>query len=447
MSSSAIFHRSPDRDYPIAVGGEGVYLFTESGEKILDGCCGAAVSCLGHSNHEVTDAIIDQVKKLNWAHTAEFTTGPAEELARLLLDESHGAFEKVCFLSSGSEAVESAIKILRQYHVYNNEPDRVNIIGRHHSYHGNTLGALAAGNNPARRPTFAPMLGPVFHHVSRCLYDADGNGRTETEYEDALIGEFEAKIAELGPSTVAGIIVEPLVGATLGSAPATASYLPRLRELCDRHGIILVFDEVMCGMGRIGSLHAWQRLGNVAPDLQTIGKGLGAGYQPLSAVLMAPKIYKLFEEHSRGGRHFESGHTFQGHPVACAGALAVQKIVKRDNLARNTLEMGELLRKLLYDGLPQEVIGHGASIRGMGLFMTVDFGTAGSHCGGRLAGEVKTETFREGAAVYPCSPTVDALLFAPPFIISAEEVAALAGAFHRALKTVLSRRREMVARK
>lgn len=440
--SSAIFHRSVDKAYPEAVSGDGVYLITRTGQKILDGSSGAAVSCLGHNNAEVVDAIVAQARSLNFAHTHFFTSDPAEQLASHLLAESREAFAKVMFLCSGSEAVESALKVARQFHVYRGEPGRVNFIGRVHSYHGNTLGALSAGNNPARRATFEPVLSPAFHHVSRCFYGADGQGRSEEEYEDALIAEFEAKANELGPQTVAAIIVEPVVGATLGAAVATKTYLPRLRQLCDRHGILLIFDEVMCGMGRSGTYHAWEQLGGVAPDLQTIGKGLSGGYQPLSAVLIGKKVYDVFEACSKDGEKFTNGHTFQGHSVACAASLAVQKILKRDGLVQNVAKMGPLLQARIEEGLPTELVKLGARMRGVGLFRAIDFGEAASAFGGALAGEVGEETFKQGAAVYPCSSAVDAILFAPPFIISSEEVAVLADTFLRALGNVLARRRE-----
>ncbi|KAK3314113.1 class-III aminotransferase [Apodospora peruviana] len=435
-STTSIFHRSLETTYPVALSGDGVYLLTKSGQKILDGSSGAAVSSVGHGNQEVIDAIIHQTQALSFAHTSFFTSDPAEELANFLITESGGPsiFSKVSFLCSGSEAVETALKIARQYHVYRNEPERVNFIGREYSYHGNTLGALAAGNNPPRRAVFGPILSQVFHHVSRCFYDADGEGRSEEEYEDALIQEFEDKVEQLGPKTVAAIIVEPVGGATLGAATPTKTYLPRLRKLCDKHGILLIFDEVMCGMGRCGNYHAWQGLGGVAPDLQTIGKGLGGGYLPLSAVLMGPKVYSVFEKGSKAGEKFTSGHTFQGHPVACASAIAVQRIIKRDCLIPNVVKMGLRLRMLLADGFPAELVEGGARVRGRGLFQSLDFGTAGTKLGGPLGAAVRDEAFRLGAAVYLCSSAVDAVLFAPPFIINAEEVGKLADIVLTALR-------------
>lgn len=440
--NSVLLHRSLDKTYPTATGGEGVYLLTSDGRKVLDGSSGAAVSCLGHGNQEVIQAICDQAKRLSFAHTSFFTSDPAEELGRLILEKSDNQFSKVLYLTSGSEAVESALKLARQYHVYRGEPQRVNFIGRVHSYHGNTLGALAAGNNPARRGPFAPVLASTFHHVSRCFYDADGKGQSEEEYENKLILEYEDKFKQLGPTTVAAVIVEPVVGATLGSMPATANYLPKLTQLCKKYGILTIFDEVMCGMGRCGSYHAWQSLGNVAPDLQTVGKGLGAGYQPLSAVLLGERVASVFEKHSRGPTTFLSGHTFQGHPMACAGALTVQTILFRDDLVSQCRKLGEILGQVVSSELPDEWRQHGGNLRGLGLFRTVDFGNMKELYGGPLAGEVSRRSFNLGAAVYLCSPAVDAVLLCPPFVASEEEIRSLGQILVQAVGDVLQSRKE-----
>ena len=438
---SAVLHRDLTKTYPIAVSGEGVYVITKEGNKILDGSSGAAVSSVGHGNKEVIEAIVDQIRTLSFAYTAFFTSQVAEDLASHIIDQSGpGTFSKVLFTSSGSEAVESALKAARQYHVFNGDLKRVNFIGRINSYHGNTLGAMSAGLNPSRREAFEPMLGSVFHHVSRCFYTEDGKGLSEEEYEDRLIGEFEAKMQSLGPETVAAVIVEPVVGASLGAVAATPTYLPRLKALCQKHGILAIWDEVMCGMGRIGSYHAWQGLGGAVPDLQTIGKGLGAGYLPLSAVLIGTKVYDTFNKCASGPKTFMNGHTFQAHPAACAGALAVQKIIQRDQLLANVRERGEQLDSALRERLPAHVLEHPGSLRGVGLFRCVDFGTLEASLGGPLAQEVADETFNKGAAVYPCSLPRDAVILAPPYIISPEEIETLVEAFSEATKTVLQRR-------
>lgn len=439
--SSAVFHRSLEKNYPAAVGGEGVYLHTSDGRKILDGSSGAAVSCLGHGHQEVIDSICQQARQLSFAHTSFFTSDPAEDLARFILDKSSGSFDKVLFLTSGSEAIESALKLARQYHLYKGQPERVNYIGRLHSYHGNTLGALGAGNNPGRRAPFAPILGGTFHHTRRCFYDTDGQQQTEEAYEDGLIVDLEEQIHTLGPETVAAVIVEPVVGSTLGSAPATSRYLPRLAALCRRHGILIIFDEVMCGMGRVGTYHAWQSLGNVAPDLQTIGKGLCAGYQPLSAVLLAPQVSSVFKEHSKGPNAFLSGHTFQGHAIACAASLTVQTILFRDGLIERCKVLGGVLRETLKSGLSEEWRQQHGSIRGLGLFQTLDFGSMKLQYGGApLAGEVARRAFEIGAAVYLCSPAVDAILMCPPFVATEDEIRSLARIVLQALDDVLKSR-------
>ncbi|KAK5174871.1 uncharacterized protein LTR77_000007 [Saxophila tyrrhenica] len=423
MPSSAVFYRSLDKAYPVAVGGQGVHLFTKDGEKILDGSSGAAVSSIGHNNQEVVDAIVAQARGLSFAHSSFFTSDPVEELATFLLEQSKGSdFSRVNFLCSGSEAVESALKLVRQYHIYNGQPERTKFIGRHHSYHGNTMGAMAIGFNPPRRQPFEAILSRAFHHVSRCFYDQDANGRSEQHFEDDLIAEYESKIQELGATTIAAVVVEPVVGATLGTVPATKTYLPRLKQLCEKHGVLLVFDEVMCGMARVGSYHAWQCLGGFPPDVQTIGKGLGGGYLPLSAILISTKVASVFEQNR------------------CASALAVQKIIQRDDLVQNARRQGLLLEKMVVKALPAELKALGASMRGLGLFRSIDFGNSKTKFGGPLAAQVAEETFKNGATVYLCSGAVDAVMFAPPLIIANEELAELGDKFQRAVRTVLSRR-------
>lgn len=438
--ASAVFHRSLEKAYPTAVAGQGIYLKTDDGREIIDGSSGAAVSSIGHGNVEVIEAICDQARALAFAHSSFFTSNPAEDLAKVLIDNSDGAFLNVLFLSSGSEAVESALKLARQFHIYNGEPERINFIGRMNSYHGNTLGALAAGNNPARRAAFDPVLSDRFHHVSRCFYQKDGHGRSEAEYENFLIAELGDKIAELGGKNVAAVIVETVGGATLGSPEPTSNYLRRMSELCKRHGILTIFDEVMCGMGRVGSYHAWRRYGGVAPDLQPVGKGLGAGYLPLAAVLIGPKVQGLFEQSSRGSNAFVSGHTFQDHPMSCASALTVQRIIQRDGLVYKCNEMGKRLVRELHSRLPEAFRSFDGSIRGSGLFQTVDFGEAATSFGGPIAKDVSIEAFLLGAAVYLCSPAVDAIVICPPFIINDAEATKLADIVAQALRNVLSLR-------
>ncbi|KAK4938256.1 hypothetical protein LTR10_021235 [Elasticomyces elasticus] len=429
---TAIFHRSLNKNYNIASGGQGVYILHPDGSRTLDGSSGAAVSCLGHGHKAVIEAIVEQARKMAFAHTSFFTSDPAEELARFLIDQSDNAFTKVMFLSSGSEAVESAIKLTRQYHVSRGDPKRVNFICREYAYHGNTLGALSAGFNPPRRRTFEPLLSAAFHHVSPCFFSRDAkDGEDEDAYVERLVQEYEEMFETLDPSSVAAVLVEPMSGATLGAVPAARGYLARLRELCDKYGALLIFDEVMCGMGRAGTLHAWQSLGNVVPDLQTIGKGLGAGYQPISAVLVNPKVHQIMET-SQNQHPFISGHTYQGHSIGCAAALATQHTIITDGLLANVRAMGALCEEQLQKQVPKL-----KEIRGMGLFIAVEFAT--QH-GQGIAADVASTCLSNGAAVYLCSSAVDAILFAPPFIINEQEVYELVSIFVASTKEVLRQR-------
>ncbi|KAH7024770.1 pyridoxal phosphate-dependent transferase [Microdochium trichocladiopsis] len=438
--SSSIFHRKLGHTYPTATGGQGVYVHTSDGKKVLDGSCGAAVSCLGHGHPAVIAAIVDQAQALAFAHTSFFTNGPAEKLSTLLLSLSDDAFSKVMFVSSGSEAVEAALKIARQYHVSNGQPGRVNYVGRMFGYHGNTFGALSAGNNPQRRATFEPVLSKAFHHVSPCFFSRDAQpGESEQGYVDRLIAEYEDLFQSLGPETVAAVILEPISGATLGCVPPTAGYLSRIKELCARHGALLIFDEVMCGMGRAETTHAWQALGGTRPHIQTIGKGLGGGYQPISAVLVASEVHDVIEA-AQVSLPFVNGHTYQGHPIGCAAALAVQQTIVDEKLLDNVTKMGELLVRRILEMTPQV-----KEVRGVGLFQAAEFRpaettttTAGTTTTSKLAAKVAAKCLENGAAVYLCSTAVDAVMFAPPFIISEAEVDELVAIFSSSVTQVLA---------
>lgn len=335
-------------------------------------------------------------------------------------------------MATGSESVESAMKLARHYHVSQGQSQRTNFICRRYGYHGNTLGALSAGYNPPRRQPFEPLLSSAFHHVSPCWYTNDAReGEDEELYVERLISEYEETFQILGPATVAAVLFEPIGGATLGAVPAAYGYLARIRDLCDQYGALLIYDEVMCGMGRSGTLHAWQSLGNIAPDIQTVGKGLAAGYQPVSAILIGTKVHNAMA--SAEGKHpFVSGHTYQGHSIGCAAALAVQQTIAEDKLLANVAEMGQLLRQELVRLSPQL-----KEVRGLGLFIAVEFV---HQKGGRIAPEVASTCLANGAAVYQCSPAVDAILFAPPFTILPEEVCKLVQIFVESVATVLARR-------
>ncbi|MBV8458203.1 MAG: aspartate aminotransferase family protein, partial [Acetobacteraceae bacterium] len=328
---SRILHRAGAT--PVAaVGGNGIHLHLADGRTIIDGSGGAAVACIGHGDPRVIEAIAAQASKVAYTHTAFFTTEPAEELAQILLDGEPGGLSHAFFCSSGSEGAEAAIKLARQYHIERGERQRTRFIARRQSYHGTTLGALSAGGNMMRRRLYEPILSPAFSHVSPCFaYRFKRDDEAEEEYVCRLIEELDDEFRRLGPEMVAAFVAEPVVGATSGCVTALPGYFPRIRELCDGYGALLILDEVMCGMGRTGTMHAWEQEG-AAPDIQIVAKGLGGGYQPIGGIL----IHRRIVDAIRGGSGaFLHGQTYQAHPVACAGALAVQRIIREDNLLSN----------------------------------------------------------------------------------------------------------------
>src|SRR4051812_3995543 len=344
MAKSRVLHRSLRETPPKAVGGEGIWLFREDGRKVLDASGGAAVSCLGHQHPRVLAAMEKQASKLAYAHTGFFTSEPAEELAELLVGHEPGGLAYAYFVSGGSEAVEASIKLARQYFIERGEPQRAHFIARRQSYHGNTLGALAAGGNAWRREPYAPLLSGAFSHVTPAFaYHEKRDGESEADFVTRLAAELEAEFQRLGPDMVAAFIAEPVVGATSGCVTAPEGYFRAVRDICNRHGALLIFDEVMCGMGRTGTLHAWEQEG-VAPDIQVVAKGLGGGYQPIGAMLAGGKVIDALRQ---GSGTFMHGHTYQAHPIACAAALEVQKVISEERLLDKVKERGAQLERRL----------------------------------------------------------------------------------------------------
>jgi adenosylmethionine-8-amino-7-oxononanoate aminotransferase len=421
-----ILHRSALANPPLAVGGKGIELFGADGKHYIDASGGAAVSCLGHGHPGVLAALHKQLDELAYAHTSFFTTEAAEQLAIRLVADAPAGIDRVYLVSGGSEAVEAALKMARQYFVEIGEPQRRHIIGRRQSYHGNTLGALAAGGNEWRRTQFAPLLIET-HHIGPCYaYRHRHEGESDADYAARAAQELENKILELGPDTVIAFIAETVVGATSGAVPPVADYFKRIRAICDRYGVLLILDEVMCGMGRTGTLHACEQDG-IAPDLLVAAKGLGAGYQPIGAVLLAKRIFEAF---SKGSGFFQHGHTYMCHPMAAAAALAVQEVIARDGLLGNVKTMGARLGRRL-----KECFGnhhHVGDVRGRGLFWALEFvEDRGSKQpfppAMKLNAAVKREAFARGLLVYPMGGTIDGVngdhvLLAPPFIVTAENV-------------------------
>ncbi|MGE8690090.1 MAG: aspartate aminotransferase family protein [Achromobacter sp.] len=425
-NTTHVLHRSLRQTPPVAVRGQGAWVYDSAGRAYLDGSGGAAVSCLGHNHPDIQAAMHAQIDALAYAHTSFFTTEVAERLADRLVADAPEGISHAYFVSGGSEAVEAALKMARQYFVEIGQPERRHIVARRQSYHGNTLGALAVGGNAWRRAQFAPLLIEV-EHVSPCYaYRDQREGESAEQYGERLAQELEQTFERLGPGTVMAFVAEPVVGATAGAVTAVPGYFRRVREVCDRHGVLLIADEVMCGMGRTGTLYAVEQEG-VTPDLITIAKGLGGGYQPIGAVMAQQRLVQAMQQ---GSGFFQHGHTYLGHAVACAAALAVQDVIRRDGLLARVREQGSGLRDRLQRALgdhPQ--VG---DIRGRGLFMGVElvqdratkqtFDPALS-----LHARIKREAMARGLMVYPMGGTIDGrqgdhVLLAPPFIVTDDEL-------------------------
>lgn len=426
---SHVFPRHCRNSPPVAVRGEGCYLYDSSGKSYLDGSGGAAVSCLGHGDADVIAAVQKQVADLAFAHTGFLTSEPAEALADLLVEHAPGRLDRVYFVSGGSEATEAAIKLARQYFVETGHPERRHLIARKQSYHGNTLGALSAGGNELRKRQFAPLLIDVSHIAPCYEYVLRADDESAAEYGLRAAQELEDEILRLGPDTVMAFMAEPVVGATLGAVPAVEGYFKRIREICDQYGVLLIFDEVMCGMGRTGHLFACDA-DRVAPDILCIAKGLGAGYQPIGAMMCTDTIYGAIES---GSGFFQHGHTYVGHPVAAAAGLAVvQKLVNLD-LARRSAKQGEKLSAALHRAFGQHP--HIGDIRGRGLFQGIELVAdrerkAPFDPAFGLAGKIKSAAFDAGLICYPMPGTRDGrigdhILLAPPFIITDDQIGEL----------------------
>jgi adenosylmethionine-8-amino-7-oxononanoate aminotransferase len=426
QTHSHILHRKISESLPVAVQGQGVYIIDGEGKRYLDASGGAAVSSLGHSHPRVIGAIKNQIDNIAFAHTGSFTSQPAETLADFLVERAPSGIDRVYFVSGGSEAVESALKIARQYFLELGQPQRGKFIARQQSYHGNTLGALAVGGNQWRRQPFEPMLIDA-QHISPCYaYREQTAAETDSEYAIRAADELEVKILELGADRVIGFVAEPVVGATAGALVPAPGYFKRIREICDRYGILLILDEVMCGMGRTGSLFACEQEG-VSPDIIAIAKGLGAGYQPIGAMLCSNNVFGAIRD---GSGFFQHGHTFMGHSTACAAALAVQQTIEEEGLLANVRVMGSKLDRALrerFNGHPN--IG---DIRGRGLFIGIEM------VADRVTKEpldpalkihdvIKRQAMAQGLMCYPGGGTIDGkrgnhILLAPPFIIEEKHV-------------------------
>lgn len=426
-----VLHRHTKMDPPVAVGGSGCFIKDANGKEYLDASGGAAVSCLGHGHPAVTEAIRQQLDRIAFAHTAFFTSEPAEALALWLTDRAPGDLNHAYFVCGGSEAIEASLKLARQYFLETGQPDRHRIIARRQSYHGSTLGALSTGGNLERREAYSPLLLET-HHIAPCYpYRDCRDGESLEDYGQRVANDLDATIRRLGPDTVMAFVAEPVVGATAGVLVPAPGYFRRIREICDSHGVLLVFDEVMCGMGRTGTLFACEQE-SVTPDILAIAKGLGAGYQPIGAMLLSDRIFEAVRD---GSGFFRHGHTYLGHPLACAAALAVQQTIESEGLLEKVRERGEKLERSLIKRFGNHA--HIGDIRGRGLFWGIEivadritkepFDPAL-----KLHSRIKANAMDEGLVCYPLSGTIDGkrgnhILLAPPFIISEDEIDLLVG--------------------
>jgi adenosylmethionine-8-amino-7-oxononanoate aminotransferase len=442
-----VFHRDARVEPPIAVSGDGPYLMDRDGRRYLDASGGAAVSCLGHGHRAVIDAMKAQADKLAYAHTAFFSSEPAEALADYLVQASCSAFERVYFVSGGSEGVEAALKLARQYFLETGEPGRELFIGRRQSYHGNTLGALAVGGNAWRRAPFAPLLMNVEHIAPCYAYRDRKEAESEVDYGLRVADELEETLLRVGPHRVIAFIAETVVGATLGAVPAVTGYFKRIRDICDRHGILLILDEVMCGMGRTGTLFAYEQEG-IVPDMAVIAKGLGGGYQPIGATLVSKKVFSAV----RGGSgFFQHGHTYLGHPMACAAALAVQHVIRDQHLLDNVKAQGCALHAALGTAFREHP--HVGDVRGRGLFVGIELvqdrvtkSTFDPVL--KLHQHVKREAMARGLLCYPMGGTVDGrhgdhVLLAPPYIIDGNHIAEIVDKISQAINAALAQMRQV----
>ena len=449
LQRSAVFHGSLNEAVLKIVSADGIYIHLENGQKILDATGGPAVACLGHSNAVVKAAMIRQINSAAYCHSLFFSTEATEELCTHLIRGTGGHMARAFVVSSGSEAIDAAIKMARQYFVELEDPNtkRQNFISRKNGYHGNTIGALSLGGHPARRSIFEPLLGKNISHVSACYeYRELKNGESQESYVSRLAHELDEEFQRLGPSTVCAFAAETIVGSALGCVASVPGYFAAMRQVCDKYGALLILDEIMCGMGRCGYLHAWQspEVG-VIPDLQTIGKALGGGYAPIAAMLVSKRVVEII---SQGSGSFNHGHTYQAHPVACAAALAVQRVIEAEGLVKKVRSLGDVLGARLKKTLSDRwYIG---DIRGAGLFWAIEL----------VKNKQTKETFpslqRVGLGIYklgilaPYSlsiypggghldgSTSDHILLAPPYICSVEDIDLIVTTLGRVLEDYFS---------
>jgi len=427
----------------VAVRGEGCWIIGSDGRRYLDASGQAAVVSIGHGVAEIGRAMAEQSEKIAFAHTTQFHSEPAEKLAARLLAIAPGNFQnggRVYFTSGGSEATETAIKLARQYFLETGQPTRYRVLSRKQSYHGSTLGAMSVSGNVGRRAPYAPMI-PEWGHVAPCFCYHCPFDKTFPKCNLACADDLDAFLRTNDAASASAFLFEPVVGATLGAAPAVDGYTARIAEICRKYGILVIADEVMTGMGRTGKPFASEHWG-LEPDIILIGKGIASGYAPLGAVLVAPRIVEAFE---RGTAAFMHGFTYQAHPVATAAGNAVFDYLEAHKLFERVAPAGEMLRKSL---AKLESHPHVGQVRGLGLLQGVEFvknRTAREpfpkEAG--IAEKIRQAALGKNVLLYPGQGTVDGtrgdhVLLAPAFMLRAEECELIAEALQYALESVFS---------
>jgi len=437
-----VFHRALKSALPCVAGGDGITLRDAEGKSYIDACGGAAVSCLGHGHPVVLEAMAAQARQAAYIHTSFFTSQAAERLAARVAENCGGDLNHVYFVDSGSEATETALKMARQFWLESGQPQRTKVISRHFSYHGNTLGALSVSGNRWRREPYSPLLVDVSFIEPCFFYRHAEPGETPEAYGARAAAALEKQLLELGPETVMAFIAETVVGATTGAVAPAPGYLKRIREICDRYGVLLILDEVMCGTGRTGTFLAAHAEG-VAADIVTLAKGLGGGYQAIAAVVCSDKVYEGFYD---GSGVFQHGLTYSAHPVACAASLAVQEVIVRDNLLANVRARGEDLTRALHGrfGNNRNV----GDIRGRGLIQAIELvrdrgGKTPFDPALKLSQRIKAEAFARGLMVYPGAGCVDGragdhILLAPPYIVTQADIEEIVSRLGEAVDAALA---------
>jgi len=440
---SYVLHRDLAHFMPTAVGGDGPYIIDSDGNRYLDGSGGPGVSCLGHSHPAVVEALRQQAGQIPYSWTGFFTNEPMEELAELLIEVAPpDTLARACFISSGSEAIEAALKLARQFFIETGEPGRTRFIARRSSYHGNTLGALGVSGHRMRRDTYEPMLA-ASRFIEPCnAYRHRRPDESLEAYGVRAADALERAIVELGPESVAAFLAEPVVGGTAGALLPAPGYFERVRSICDRYGVLLILDEVFCGMGRTGTMYAFAQE-NVSPDIVSVAKGLGAGYQPIASMIASPRVVDAIEQGSGKLRH---GQTYMGHAVACATALAVLRAVLDEDLLANVRTMGNALEERLRATFGEHP--NVGEIRGRGLMWALELVKDRSSkepfdAGDGLHARVKDEAFRAGLLCYPGGGTADGnngdhILLAPPYNVEAHHLDELVDKLDGALTSALT---------